>query len=143
MKLIPNTTIKQRTVREFPNFSEIMDQQLGTRKKSYGISMYNPKPEERPKLPSMISKEKRVYFTTQSCEDKAWVVGSPSYHKENDWNKNPKFKCSKMLIKKRLSIAGEIEHRAKFKEKTSPGPCGYNNHEQKLSNNGKVPGNYK
>jgi hypothetical protein len=31
MKLIPNTTVKQKTVREFPDFGVVMDQQLGTR----------------------------------------------------------------------------------------------------------------
>ena len=48
-----------------------------------------------------------------------------------------------MLIKKRLSIAGEIQHTAKFKEKTSPGPCGYDNHNVKLKNYPTVNGNYK
>jgi hypothetical protein len=107
--------------------------------------MYNPKPEQHGQWPAekhMVSKEKRVFFTTQSHQDKAWVAGSPTYHNEFEWKKDPKFKCSKMLINKRLSIAGEIEHRAKQKEKTSPGPAGYSNHEAKLKNYAKTNGNY-
>ena len=84
-----------------------------------------------------------MFYCTQSHQDKAWVGGSPTYHHDFDWKADPKFKFSKMLIKKRLSIAGEIEHTAKFKEKTSPGPCGYGNHEAKLKNYPKVNGNYK
>ena len=49
MKLIPNTTVKQKTVKEFPDFELVMDQQLGRRPK-FGISMYNPKPEVKDRI---------------------------------------------------------------------------------------------
>ena len=90
MKLIPNTTIKQKTVRDFenPSFEVVMDQQLGRRPK-FGISMYNPKAYVKDRIPietHMVGKEKRVFFCTQSHMDKAWVEGSPKYHHDYDWN---------------------------------------------------------
>jgi hypothetical protein len=98
----------------------------------------------------MISKEKRVFFTTASTDllhtsgakDKAWVPGPDNYMKAEVWTDDPTHRFDKFLKNKRTTVAGELEIKNKKPETSSPGPAAYNNHEAKLKNLNKTIGMY-
>jgi hypothetical protein len=54
-----------------------------------------------------------------------------------------KLKFSKLKTAARITIAGELEHKNSKLETSSPGPCRYENHKQKLAMLSKTIGNYK
>ena len=82
-------------------------------------------------------------FTEQAANDKAYVPGCGSYHNAIVWATNPVNPTCKFFSTRRDTIAGEIEHKSKFKEKTSPGAAGYANHVSKLKMLGQTHGFYR
>jgi hypothetical protein len=65
-----------------------------------------------------------------------------TYFSKLSWANNPTNRTGRFSKNEKISIAGEIERKAKIVEKTNPGPCRYDNHQAKLKNLPKVKGNY-
>jgi hypothetical protein len=166
IKHIPGTTTKQLANTSLPSAQQVLDIQL--KKSEWGIPEYKARPalgvkytkdgareqyDQHPSETHLMPVNKRIFFTDQAIKDNEWVNG-PAHDAMNDptkpytyfnalsWANNPTNKTPRFNRNARLSIAGEIEQKCKTIEKTTPGPCRYDNHKDKLKHLPKTIGNY-
>jgi len=111
-----------------PNLSiqDIVDNVL--KKQAFGFEGYNPKAIVEDSFPvktHVHAKAKRRMFCEEASR-RADKIPSPSkYQSLLDWDKEPESRTIHFSKDRRRTIAGEIFHVSKFKEKSSPGPTGY------------------
>jgi len=103
--------------------------------KPWGIDHYEPKAVVEDSIPPEAhtwDKAKRQFFTEDASKAYGPIPGGGHYHRQLQWAMNPVSPTAKFFKTRRDTVAGEIMHKAKFPEKTSPGCAAYNNGEQKL-----------
>jgi hypothetical protein len=90
-----------------------------------------------------VSKSKHLSFAAAIMAKKKWVPG-PQYIKVDDWNTHMPKNTGKFGTKERTTIAGDIYHKAKKKETSSPSVHDYNPDVwKKRASIGRTLGNYK
>jgi hypothetical protein len=101
---------------------------VGTSKVQPGIPNYvAPSNEMLMKKPSMgkFLKCKNTSWAEAMIQKKKWVPG-PQYQKIQNWNTLIPKNSGKFKTQQRMTVAGEIYHRAKKKETSSPSVHDYN-----------------
>jgi len=119
---------------------DILDNMLG--KQAWGIDHYNPKAVVKDLLPvntHVRAKAKRRMFCEEASLAKDKVPASTKYQTAIDWAKDPESRNIKFYKDARKTIAGEIMHKAKFPEKTSPGPAAHSSQDAWRQTLAKVP----
>ena len=98
------------------------------KKNTWGIEDYNPKAMVKDLLPvhtHVRAKQKRRMFCEEASRRADKIPAPSKYQSTIDWDKNPETKTAKFFTDKRMMQADEIIKRSKVKEKSSPGPTGY------------------
>ena len=101
---------------------------VGTSRAQLGIPNYvTPSNEMLLKKPSLgkVLKSKNISFAEAIIQKKKWVPG-PQYLKVENWNSLLPKNNGKFKTQERMTVAGEIYHRAKKKETSSPSVHDYN-----------------
>ena len=99
------------------------------KKPAFGFAEYKPRNlvsnNLHPGPSNGLGKQKRTMFCEEVARAKTGIPEPTKYFKPIDWTANPETKPVKMFKAKRRTIAEEISHKAQWKEKTTPGPTGY------------------
>lgn len=128
----PNSTARNALANRDPDLTvqDIVDSVL--RKQAFGFEGYNPKAVVRDLIPvhtHVKNKSKRRMFCEEASRAKDKIPAPSKYQTAIDWTKSPETRTAKFFTDKRKTVADEIIHKSRFKEKSSPGPAGYKDYQ--------------